>query len=82
MTLRQGSIDEPGTYHVAPTRFPKTVDIIPPRYENNAPALGIYELDGDHLLLCICKGGVRPTSLNAPTKAGMFLMTLERRASW
>ncbi len=82
MTLRQGSIDESGIYLVDPTQSPKTVDIIPPPYENDVPALGIYELNGDQLLLCIRKGGVRPTSLNTPTSAGMLLMKLERRASW
>ena len=42
--------------------------------------LGIYEIDGDELKLCLGPpGGERPTSFETPPGSGRTLMTLKRR---
>jgi uncharacterized protein (TIGR03067 family) len=64
------------TFKLDPTKNPKTIDIQP--VDAKEPALGIYELTGDKLRLCIMDpGGARPKEFKAATK-GVVVIELTR----
>lgn len=48
------------SYLIVPTKKPKEID-----FKGKAPGLGIYELDGDTLKLCLSTNGKRPTALDS-----------------
>jgi uncharacterized protein (TIGR03067 family) len=67
-------------FRVDPSKDPKTIDFIPiePLAKNAAFGLGIYELDGDKLKLCIGAPDKRPTELS---DKGSLLLVLKRKKS-
>lgn len=67
---------EKGGYKIDPNTKPKSIDIADPQGETT---LGIYELDGDTLKMCIVRGKnmVRPTEFKVTGKK-MMLFHLKR----
>lgn len=79
-TLREGGFEPIGfTVTLDPTATPKTIDLT----AKGNVLRGIYKLDGDDLVICLCIGGMRPTEF--ATKAGgtevAELFTL-KRSNW
>src|SRR5262249_32693771 len=55
-TQRRQGIELDATFTLEDTK-PKSIDIL--YTSSSAPFLGIYELDGDDLKICLCLGGVQ-----------------------
>jgi uncharacterized protein (TIGR03067 family) len=68
-----------GTYSIDQTKKPKTIDI---RISDKEKAIGIYELDGDKLKLCMVEdkdGNARPTEFGGRDKA--ILIEFKRQST-
>jgi uncharacterized protein (TIGR03067 family) len=68
-----------GTYTIDQTKKPKTIDI---RISDKEKAIGIYEVDGDTLKLCMMEdkdGNARPTDFAGKDKA--ILIEFKRQAT-
>jgi uncharacterized protein (TIGR03067 family) len=79
--VKLSAIDEKGegTFTIDQTKQPKTIDI---RISDKEKALGIYELDGDTLKLCMIEdrdGNARPTEFAGKDKA--ILLVFKRQAT-
>ncbi len=65
-----GNITEEGVYEVAPSKSPKTIDFLIQRKgpDSGKRQLGIYEIDGNTLRVCVVAPGVtkRPKNFDAP----------------
>jgi uncharacterized protein (TIGR03067 family) len=78
-----GPLAPPGLAYsvkLEPTATPKKIDYVIP---NNLAAtrLGIYELTGDTLRICLARpGSERPTTFGSPSDAGLVLSTYVRQA--
>jgi uncharacterized protein (TIGR03067 family) len=77
LTVHVGDDKEEMTFKLDPAQKPKTIDIQVPN-EKEA-ALGIYELNGDDLKLCVAEVEVRkrPTEFKAKDKQ-VLLLVLKR----
>jgi uncharacterized protein (TIGR03067 family) len=73
----------PQPYKLDPGKKPKTIDwLAGGRNGPSEPLLGIYELDGDTLLLCWGKKGQeRPTEFKTATGPGDWLWVLKQAKS-
>jgi uncharacterized protein (TIGR03067 family) len=73
LVLALGGEPQDASYKLDPTAKPKGIDL-------SSPALGIYELDGDTLKLCLSQGPsqARPTEFKADGKRGVLVITLKR----
>ena len=73
-------------YRVGPTASPKTIDLYSSRSENidGLLALGIYEMDGDNLKICLAsylpsqKTERRPKDFTIEPGSGKMVLTLQR----
>jgi uncharacterized protein (TIGR03067 family) len=78
MSTKRGDDDQPGSFKLMPDKKPKQIDVNP--FDEPEDVIGIYELDGDSLKLCI----VRPTKYSRPTDfsttegSGRLLLKLKR----
>jgi RNA polymerase sigma-70 factor (ECF subfamily) len=78
--VKLSAIDDSGegTYTLDPTKKPKTIDIT---IKENEKAIGIYEVEGDTLKLCMTEdkdGNERPTEFAGKDKA--ILIVFKRQA--
>jgi uncharacterized protein (TIGR03067 family) len=85
-TQRRQGVEMDATFTLDQTTQPNSIDIL---YTScRAPFLGIYEIDGDNLKICICLGAVRegdgkremrrPTKFVASKGAGQEVWVLKR----
>jgi uncharacterized protein (TIGR03067 family) len=66
-----------GTYKLDSSKKPKEITITPS--DGEKPLVGIYDLDGDNLKLCMSQpGGDRPKEFAAKEGAGTMLLVLRR----
>lgn len=67
-----------GTFKLDPTAKVKAIDLL--RKDQSPQSLGLYELDGDTLKLCVTQkpGADRPAELKGDAKAFTALFTLAR----
>ena len=66
-----------GVFKLDATKAPKTIDIDMQITEETL--LGIYEIKGDTLTICLgSPGDKRPSEFESRAKSGRFLMTLKR----
>jgi len=95
VTFSDGT-DATFSYKIDPSSSPKTIDLLQPSPESQAKhrpgdefqeavvALGIYEIDGDRLSMCLTryepsiKGNQRPKTLAIDPNSGDTLFVLER----
>lgn len=84
MNLMEGQkVDKSFTFKLDQTKKPKAIDITKeegaPKVETN---LGIYQLDGDRLMLCLPNHTTkdRPTEFASPENSDLMLFTLKRAA--
>ncbi|HYH68471.1 MAG TPA: TIGR03067 domain-containing protein, partial [Urbifossiella sp.] len=70
-----------GVYHLDPTKSPKTIDIVTLGGARKT-ALGLYQLDGDTLKLCLsldpAKVSERPKEFGSREGEGRVVVTLQR----
>ena len=69
-----GGDEEPVTFTTDPTKKPKQIDV----NAGGQVILGIYDLDGENLKLCISKGGERPAEFTTKAGSNRMLVTLKR----
>ena len=77
MVMTMGDVPhQEGTYNLDPAAKVKAIDFL---QDQGRTALGIYELDGDMLNICIAEGAdaVRPTEMK-PEGLKVAVMTLKR----
>jgi len=70
-----------GTYTLSPEKSPKQIDFtIETGADKGKTQLGIYEIDGDRLKLCIARAGdaERPKAMGGKTDSDGMLITLRR----
>jgi uncharacterized protein (TIGR03067 family) len=79
-TLKVGDETVQGTIEINPTKKPKTIDVKPDSGSNKGKTLlGIYELDGDSLRICLALPGKdRPTALVTAAENGQQLVVYKR----
>ena len=79
-TLKVGDETVQGTIEINPTKKPKTIDVKPDSGSNKGKTLlGIYELDGDSLKICLALPGKdRPTALVTAAENGQQLVVYKR----
>lgn len=66
--------EETMNFKIDPEKTPKCIDITPNYGDDKGKtAPGIYEFDGDHLRICACPKGKRPTKF-ATTQGTLVLM--------
>jgi uncharacterized protein (TIGR03067 family) len=71
---KEGKTDQKAEFEIDPSRKRKTIVL----RDGNAIMIGIYELDGDTLKMCVAHGTpILPTELKAVEGAAM-MMTLKR----
>ena len=73
--------EEACTYRLDPTQTPKHFDLTPP-IQKRAAVLGIYEVKGDRLTLCLRRGDStkgRPTEFASKVDTDLILIVLERK---
>lgn len=75
LTRKEGDSVAEATYKLDPTKDPKSIDIVPAEGKEEA-ILGIYQLEGDTLTVCI--GAARPKAFAAPAGSKAGLMVLKR----
>jgi uncharacterized protein (TIGR03067 family) len=75
LTIRHS--DDPAKFKLNPTKQPAEIDLFPIHHKETL--LGIYELSGDTLKLCItAEGGPRPTKFESPAKSKIALFVFKR----
>jgi uncharacterized protein (TIGR03067 family) len=79
-TLKVGDETVRGTIEINPTKKPKTIDVKPDSGSNKGKTLlGIYELDGDNLKICLALPGKdRPTALVTAAEDRQQLVVYKR----
>ena len=79
-TMKENIATYKGTFSIDPSKKPKTIDIkFTEGPENGNTSLGIYELDGDDLKLCLSvTTKERPTEFTAKPKSGHGFEVLKR----
>jgi uncharacterized protein (TIGR03067 family) len=79
-TLKVGNETVQGTIEINPTKKPKTIDVKPDSGSNKGKTLlGIYELDGDNLKICLAlPGRDRPTAFTTAAENGQQLVVYKR----
>ena len=79
-TLNVGDESVQGTIEINPTKKPKTIDVKPDSGSNKGKTLlGIYELDGDNLKICLAAPGKeRPTAFATAPENGQQLVVYKR----
>ena len=79
-TLKVGDETVQGTIEINPTKKPKTIDVKPDSGTNKGKTLlGIYELDGDSLKLCLAPPGKdRPTAFATAAENAQQLVVYKR----
>ena len=79
-TMKEKVATYKGTFSIDPSKKPKTIDIkFTEGPENGNTSLGIYELDGDDLKLCLSvTTKERPTEFSAKPKSGHGFEVLKR----
>ena len=78
--LKVGDETVQGTIEINPTKKPKTIDVKPDSGSNKGKTLlGIYELDGDNLKICLAAPGKeRPTAFATASENGQQLVVYKR----
>ena len=78
--LKVGDETVQGTIEINPTKKPKTIDVKPDSGTNKGKTLlGIYELDGDGLKICLAPPGKdRPTAFATRPADGQQLVVYKR----
>jgi uncharacterized protein (TIGR03067 family) len=74
--------EEECSYGIDATKSPKHLDFTPPKEKE--PILGIYEIKGDDLKLCLRHGGSsagRPTEFSAKPDSELILFVFKRAKS-
>ena len=64
-------------YLVNPKKTPAEIDISETGREGERPVRGVYQLDGDTLILCLGLDGARPAKVG-PSRVGVLRITLKR----
>jgi uncharacterized protein (TIGR03067 family) len=79
-TLKVGDETVEGTIDINPTKKPKTIDVKPTSGNDKGKTLlGIYELDGDSLKICVAPPGKdRPTAFSTAAEDGKVLVVYKR----
>jgi uncharacterized protein (TIGR03067 family) len=79
-TLKVGDETVQGTIEIDPGKKPKTVDVKPDTGSNKGKTLlGIYELNGDSLKICLALPGKdRPTAFATAAENGQQLVVYKR----
>jgi len=79
-TLKVGDETVQGTIEINPTKKPKTIDVKPEIGTNKGKTLlGIYELDGDSLKICLALPDKdRPTAFATAAENGQQLVVYKR----
>lgn len=70
-----GEKEKLAQYKLDPTASPKTIDII----RKNEVELGIYELEGDTLRICLSKDLRRPTKFESKSETGRNALVILKR---
>ena len=81
MIVADGDEKHEGAYKLDPSRKPSTIEVTPDDGPNKGKkALGIYQLSGDTLTICLALGGGkdRPSDFTAKADSGRVRFTLER----
>jgi uncharacterized protein (TIGR03067 family) len=78
--LKVGDETVQGTIEINPTKKPKTIDVKPEIGTNKGKTLlGIYELDGDSLKICLALPDKdRPTAFATAAENGQQLVVYKR----
>jgi uncharacterized protein (TIGR03067 family) len=79
-TLKVGDETVQGTIEINPTKKPKTMDVKPDSGSNKGKTLlGIYELEGDNLRICLAPPGKdRPTEFASEAGTAHQLVVYKR----
>ncbi len=72
-----GNKEKLAQYKLDPTASPKTIDII----KKDMVELGIYELEGDTLRICLAKDLRRPTKFESKSETGRNALVTFKRVS-
>ncbi len=81
MIVTEGDEKHEASYKLDPERIPTVIEVTPDDGPNKGKkALGIYQLSGDTLTICLtlAKDKDRPSDFTAKTDSGRVLFTLER----
>jgi uncharacterized protein (TIGR03067 family) len=81
VVITEGDDKRQGTYKLDPSRKPSTIELVPEDGPNKGKkALGIYQLSGDTLTLCLTlqEGKDPPGDFTARAGSGRVLLTLQR----
>jgi uncharacterized protein (TIGR03067 family) len=70
-----GEKEKLAQYKLDPTASPKTIDII----RKDEVTLGIYELEGDTLRICLAKDLRRPTKFESKSETGLWTLAVFKR---
>jgi uncharacterized protein (TIGR03067 family) len=78
--LQVGDETVQGTIEINPSKKPKTIDVKPDSGTNKGKTLlGIYEMDGDSLKVCLAPAGKdRPTAFTTAAENGHQLVVYKR----
>jgi uncharacterized protein (TIGR03067 family) len=72
--------EKAGTFTLDATKSPKTIDLVPPAgNEKDRKILGIYEIDGDTLKLCLAMEGERPTKFESTEGSKTMFLILKKQ---
>jgi uncharacterized protein (TIGR03067 family) len=67
------------TIAIDPTKKPKTIDATSTKNDDKGKiVIGIYELEGDNLKLCLARGKERPTEFSTKKDSGCTLYVYKR----